>query len=229
MSRVVMVTGAAGRLGTAVAARFAAQGDRLVLVGRHLDPLHAARPSPEALVVVADLADPGATEAALRQARRDAGPVDVLCHLVGGFRMGEAVHETDPSTWDTLLDMNARTFLNVARTVVPDMLERGAGCVVAVGAAGAARGAAGMGAYAASKSALLRLVESMAAELGPRGLNVNAVLPSIIDTPENRAAMPSSDPSRWVDPSALAEVIGFLASEAARAVNGAAIPVTGRG
>jgi NAD(P)-dependent dehydrogenase (short-subunit alcohol dehydrogenase family) len=142
--------------------------------------------------------------------------------------MGEAVHETAPETWEFLFDLNARSFVNVAKVVVPQLLERGSGKIVTVGAAAAAKGVAQMGAYCASKSALVRLTEAMSAELKDRNINVNCVLPSIIDTPDNRAAMPDADPARWVAPQALAEVIVFLASDGASAIHGAAIPVTGR-
>jgi len=141
--------------------------------------------------------------------------------------MGEAVHETRDATWDFLLDLNARSIIHTARAVVPGMVARGEGRIVNVAAHAALRGTAGMGAYCASKSAVMRLTESMAAELRERGINVNCVMPTIIDTPENRRDMPDADPARWVAPADLAEVIRFLASPAARAVHGAALPVTG--
>ena len=155
------------------------------------------------------------------------GRIDVLCNLAGGFRMGDAVHETAESTWDFLMDINARTLLNMAKSVVPHMLENGGGKIVNVGAFGAQRGAAKMGAYCAAKSSVIRLTEAMAAELREKNINVNCVLPTVIDTPENRAAMPDADPSRWVAPADLANVVVFLASDAAKAVHGAALPVTG--
>lgn len=142
--------------------------------------------------------------------------------------MGEKVHETSARTWDFLLGLNAGSLLNVAAAVVPHLIGQGGGKVVTVGAAAALKGAADMGAYGASKAALIRLTEAMSAELRDQGINVNCVLPSIIDTPDNRAAMPDADVSRWVAPEALADVIAFLASDAARAIHGAAIPVTGR-
>jgi NAD(P)-dependent dehydrogenase (short-subunit alcohol dehydrogenase family) len=151
----------------------------------------------------------------------------VLCNLAGGFRMGEAVHETSARTWDVLMDLNARTVLHMAHAVVPGMLAAGGGRIVNVGAFAAREGAARMGAYVASKAAVIRLTESMAAELREHGVNVNCVLPTIIDTPDNRAAMPGADPARWVAPTDLAAVIVFLASDAARAIHGAAVPVTG--
>src|SRR5204862_3367006 len=122
-------------------------------------------------------------------------------------------------------DLNVRTLLHAVQAVVPGMVARGRGKVVNVGAQAALRGAGGMGAYAAAKSQVLRLTESMAAELREHGINVNCVLPSIIDTPQNRAAMPNANPQRWVSAEALADVIAFLASDAARAIHGAGIPV----
>jgi NAD(P)-dependent dehydrogenase (short-subunit alcohol dehydrogenase family) len=225
MSRVVLITGASGNLGRAVASAFAGQGASLALLGHRAAPATAAAPGP--LHVAADLGDVAQVQAAVDEVVRRLGRVDVLCNLAGGFRMGEAVHETSDATWDFLLDLNARSILHTARAVVPHMLAAGGGCIVNVGAAGAAKGGATMGAYAASKSAVARLTESMSAELRERGIRVNCVLPTIIDTPENRAAMPQADPARWVAPANLASVIAFLASDAARAVHGASLPVSG--
>src|SRR5262249_46691269 len=136
-------------------------------------------------------------------------------------------HRTPDDTFNFLFDLNTRTLLHAVRAFVPSMLEAGGGKIVNIGAFAAQRGGAKMGAYAASKSAVIRLTESMAAELRDKNINVNCVLPTIIDPPENRAAMPDADPSRWVAPSDLAKVIAFLASDDARAIHGAAIPVTG--
>ena len=174
-----------------------------------------------------DLLDAAQVQAAADAALARFGRIDVLCNIAGGFRMGEAVHETGDATWDWLLDLNARTLLHTARAVVPAMLQAGSGKIVNVGAFSANKGLAQMGAYTASKSVVLRLTEAMAAELREQGINVNCVLPTVIDTPDNRAAMPDADPSRWVAPADLAAVISFLASDAARAVHGAALPVTG--
>jgi NAD(P)-dependent dehydrogenase (short-subunit alcohol dehydrogenase family) len=124
-------------------------------------------------------------------------------------------------------DVNARTLLQAARAVVPRMLTGGGGKIVNVGAFAAQKGAANMDAYVASKGAVIRLTETMAAELREENINVNCVLPTVIDTPENRSAMPKSDPRRWVAPEDLANVIVFLASPAAKAIHGAAVPVTG--
>jgi NAD(P)-dependent dehydrogenase (short-subunit alcohol dehydrogenase family) len=226
--RTAMITGAAGHLGRAVAAHFAEAGASLVLVDRQAEALASAFGADTRLLTcTTDLLDIAQVQAALAAGVERFGRIDVLCHLAGGFRMGEAVHETRDSTWDFLFDINARTLLNLARAVVPHMLERGGGRIVAVGAFAAQKGAASMGAYVASKAAVIRLVESMAAELKEHHINVNCVLPTIIDTPDNRLAMPDADPARWVAPQALAEVIAFLASDGARAIHGAALPVTG--
>jgi NAD(P)-dependent dehydrogenase (short-subunit alcohol dehydrogenase family) len=226
---VVLITGAAGNLGRALAATFDVRGARLVLMDRRADALSSAYGEPGATRMFApvDLADFDATEACVRTALSRFERIDALCNLTGGFRTGASVHEVEPTDWQFLLDINVGTLLNIVRAVVPHMLAQGGGRIVNVGAYAALKGAAHMGAYAVAKSAVIRLTESMSAELREKNINVNCVLPTVIDTPENRAAMPNADPSRWVAPADLAEVIAFLASPAARAIHGAAIPVTG--
>ena len=226
--QTILITGAAGHLGRAVAANFRQRGSRLVLMDRQAEALQSAFGGwSDALPLAVDLLRPEEVTAGVAQALERFGRVDALCHIAGGFRMGEAVHETSGATWDFLMDLNARSLVNVARSLVPHLIDRGGGRIVTVGAAAATKGAAQMGAYCASKSALIRLTEAMSAELKERNVNVNCVLPSIIDTPDNRAAMPDADPSRWVSPQALAEVIAFLTTDAACPIHGAAIPVTG--
>ncbi len=219
--KTVMVTGAAGNLGRAVAEAFSGQGANLVLIDLK------GRGDEKGLFVAANLLDQKSVDAAVEQAAARFGRIDVLCNIAGGFRMGTPVHETPDADWNFLLDLNARTVLNTARAVVPRMLAAGGGRIVNVGAFAAQKGAAQMAAYTASKAVVIRLTEAMAAELREKGINVNCVLPTVIDTPENRAAMPKSDPKRWVAPQDLASVVVFLASEEARAVHGAAVPVTG--
>lgn len=227
--QTILITGAAGHLGRAVAAHFHQRGARLVLLDRNVQPLQSAHgDDAQVLLMQVDLRDRAAVAQRVAQAGAHFGGIDTVCHLAGGFRMGEAVHETTPETWDFLMDLNARTLLNLAAAVVPQLIARGAGHFVTVGAGAALRGAAQMGAYSASKSALIRLTESMSAELKQHNIHVNCVLPSIIDTPDNRGAMPDADHGSWVTPAALAEVIAFLASDAARAIHGAAIPVLGK-
>jgi NAD(P)-dependent dehydrogenase (short-subunit alcohol dehydrogenase family) len=227
--QTVLITGACGNLGRAVASTFAGSGWRLVLLDR--DQAQLTRiygvDTERQLSLQANLLEASAVDAAVQQALGQFGRIDVLCNLAGGFRMGEAVHETSDATWNFLMDLNVRSVLHTARAVVPAMLAAGGGRIVNVGAGAAGKGGAHMGAYAASKSAVARLTESMAAELREKGIHVNCVLPSIIDTPENRKDMPEADPSRWVSPQSLAGVIAFLASDAARDIHGASVPVTG--
>ena len=227
-ARTVFVTGAAGNLGQAVAEAFAQRGANLVLTGR-LESLKRTYGGQTAsrLFAPADLLDQRQVDAAVASAIARFGRIDVLCNLAGGFRMGTPVHATPDDDWNYLFDVNLRTMLHAVRAVVPTMLERGGGRVVNVAAAGAQKGAARMGAYAASKAGVIRLTEAMAAELRERNVNVNCVLPTIIDTPDNRTAMPDADPARWVAPADLANVIVFLASDDARAIHGAALPVAG--
>lgn len=226
--RTVMITGAAGNLGHCLAHWFRATGANLALVDRQRASLEAAFGDEDArqLFAPADLLDPAQVDAAVKAALARFGRIDVLCNLAGGFRMGQAVHETSASDWDFMFDINVRTLLNSVRAVVPSMIANGGGKIVTVGAYSAQRGRPRMGPYCAAKGAVIRFTESMSAELCEKNINVNCVLPSIIDSPENRAAMPDEDPARWVALDDLASVIGFLASDGARAIHGVALPVT---
>ncbi|THJ34202.1 SDR family NAD(P)-dependent oxidoreductase [Lampropedia aestuarii] len=228
-NQVIVITGASGNLGRAVADAFAQAGARRVLVGLSQAQLEATfGPSDQGqLLLAADLTQKSAGQAVVAQALAQFGRIDVLCNVAGGFRMGPAVHETPDDDWEFLFALNLRSVLHMVQAVVPGMLAQGAGKIVNVGAFAAARGVAHMGAYTASKSALARVTEAMSGELREQGINVNCVLPTIIDTPENRSAMPDADPARWVDPADLAAAIVFLASPQARAIHGACLPVTG--
>ncbi len=218
--RVVVITGAAGALGRATTDHFAAAGARLALLDvAEIEGPHYSR--------VCDLLDAGACRAAVAEIEAQVGPVDVLCNIAGGFTMGDPVHETSDETWDFMMGLNARSVLNMARAAVPGMVTRGRGKMVNIGAGAGQHGVGLLGAYSASKSVVIRLTESMAAELKEQGINVNCILPSVIDTPANRASMPDADFAKWVRPEAMAKVIAFLASEAANPIHGAALPVSG--
>jgi NAD(P)-dependent dehydrogenase (short-subunit alcohol dehydrogenase family) len=232
--QVVIVTGAAGNLGSAVTRAFQSAGAGLVLVDRAPDRLPRLFPelvdSPDHFLATGvDLTDADAVVRMAEETINRLGRIDVLVNAAGGYRGGTAVHETPLQTWDLMLNLNARTVLIASSAVIPAMLERGLGRIVNVAARAALRGGGRMGPYSASKSAVVRLTESMSAELKKSGINVNCVLPGTIDTPQNRESMPKADTSRWVAPEAMADVILFLASETARAVHGAAVPVYGLG
>lgn len=230
--KVVLITGPAGNLGSAVVKEFTTKGSSLILLDNHENRLKNLYPqlenSPDHLLISSvDLTDASKVSSAVSKAVDHFGRIDILIHTAGGFRIGEKVHETTDNTWDVMMDLNVRTLLNISRAVVPLMLEKNSGKIISIGARPALSGKARMGSYSAAKSAVLRLTESMAAELKSQGINVNCVLPGTIDTPENRKAMPDADTSRWVSPESLANVILFLTSDAARDIHGAAIPVYG--
>ncbi|MCY4658094.1 MAG: SDR family NAD(P)-dependent oxidoreductase [Gammaproteobacteria bacterium] len=212
----VIVTGAAGALGSKVAQAFLSQG--AIVTGIDVITFDAEFETKQADLISKEDTD---------RVFSEIGQVDVLANIAGGFTMGDSVVDTSDTTWDFMLNLNSRTVLNTVRAVVPGMREKGAGKIINIGARNGQRGVGQMGAYSASKSIVIRLTESLADELKAEGINVNCVLPSIIDTPTNRRDMPSSDFSKWVKPEALAKVVLFLASSAADPIHGASIPVEG--
>lgn len=230
IDKVVVITGAAGGLGQSIAAYFRQQGAKLALIDYSEVLLSKSFPDsdPEQeLLVVCDLTNRESTGVAFEQILSRFGRIDVLANIAGGFIMGETVHETSDKTWDFLFNLNTRSIINTAAGAVPAMLKQGGGKIINVSAASSSKGVAQLGAYIASKSAVLRLTESMADELRGMNINVNCIMPSIIDTPANRESMPGVDHSKWVKPSDLASVVGFLASDASSAVHGAGVPVVG--
>jgi NAD(P)-dependent dehydrogenase (short-subunit alcohol dehydrogenase family) len=226
--KVAVVTGASGNLGRAVAAAFESAGARLALVDRSEEALgNIYGVGPTRFGVVADLTDEASVSAAVGAIAAHYGRIDILANIAGGFRMGPPVHETPVETWDLMMNMNARTVFLTARAVIPSMLANGWGRIINVSARAAVQPKGWMVPYCVSKAAVITLTEGLAAEHRSDGITVNCVLPGTIDTPHNRADMPDADWSQWVPPAALADVILFLASDAARAVNGTAVPVYG--
>ena len=231
--KVVLVSGASGNLGQAVARAFHAAGANLVLLDRVPGRLQGLYPelaesSDYLLLGSVDATDAGSVDQAVQTAVAHFGHLDVLANTIGGYRAGTAVHETTFETWDLLQNLNLRPAFVLSRAVVPTMLEQGSGKIVHTAARAALKGGAKSAAYSVSKSGVVRLVESLAAELRQKGINANCVLPGTIDTPQNRESMPNANHSRWVSPQAIADVFLFLASDASRAVNGAAIPAYGQ-
>jgi NAD(P)-dependent dehydrogenase (short-subunit alcohol dehydrogenase family) len=230
--QVVVVTGAAGALGGALAGAFRQAGANLVLVDIDDQKLRdrypqAAEPGSTMMTAECDLSDPGAVNGLRDRIRERWGRVDVLANIAGGFRAGQPVHETDPETWHFMLDLNATSAFLTSRALIPMMLEQSAGKIINVAARPGLKAGAGNAAYAAAKSAVIRLTESLASELRHHGINVNAVMPGTMDTPGNRVSMPEADSSKWVQLQAVTDVILFLASDRARAIHGAIIPVLG--
>jgi NAD(P)-dependent dehydrogenase (short-subunit alcohol dehydrogenase family) len=229
VAKNVVITGAAGALGVAVAQAFAATGAHLALLDRAPDSkeLRENFGPPHLFLGGVDLSDPAQAKSAIDTAAARLGGIDALVNVAGGFRW-ETVADGMVETWDFLYAINVKTAVCACKAALPHLVGR-QGRIVNVGAgAAAAKAGVGMGAYAASKAAVAKLTEALADELKDKGVNVNAVLPSVIDTAVNRADMPKADFSRWVQPAALADVIVFLASDGARAITGASIPVSGR-
>ncbi len=223
-AKIVVVTGASGALGKVVAEMALGRGARVAGVDHAASQIETTANRIELGGV--DLTDAAQAKKAIDAAAAHFGRLDALINIAGGFAF-EAVAEGDPKTWQRMYALNVLTALNASQAAIPHLAGSVAPRIINVGAMGALQAGAGMGAYAASKAAVHRLTEALAAEWKGK-ITVNAVLPSTIDTPANRASMPKADFKKWVTPQELAEVMLFLLSDAASAVTGALLPVNGR-
>jgi NAD(P)-dependent dehydrogenase (short-subunit alcohol dehydrogenase family) len=222
--KVIVVTGALGALGKVVAEVAISRGARVA--GIDHAPTQIPSTADRAEFGGIDLSDAAQAKKAIDAAAQHFGRLDALINIAGGFAF-ETVGEGDIKTWQRMYALNVLTALNASRAALPHLAASSAGRIVNVGAIGALQASSGMGPYAASKAGVHRLTEALAGEWKGK-VTVNAVLPSIIDTQANRASIPDADVSKWVRPEELAEVILFLTSDAASAVTGALIPVSGR-
>ncbi len=224
-NRVALITGASGGLGEAVVEAFLSHGATVVGVARSMkadgkrDRFHA---------VDADLAKPEGARAAAATAMEKAGKIDILVHVMGAFAGGKPIAETDDGVWQKMINLNLSAAFFVVRAVLPAMIEARYGRIVAVGSRAGVEPAANLSAYNVSKAGLNTLIHTAALEGREYGITANVVMPSTIDTPANREAMPTADFSRWVRPSAIAEQILWLSSDEAGDISGALIPVYGR-
>jgi NAD(P)-dependent dehydrogenase (short-subunit alcohol dehydrogenase family) len=230
-AKVVVLTGAAGNLGQAVTAYFDQAGSRLALVDRSRDSLlkrFGEDADQKWLLLEADITDPAPVNAMVALVVERYGRIDALVNIAGGFVGGKNIYETTLEDWEFMLNLNAKSVFLVSGAVAKVMVEKGlGGCIISVGAKPGLQGTKGVSAYSASKSAVLRLTETMADELKGHNIRVNAILPGMVDTPANRASMPNADFNRWVKPESIANVIGFLASDISKDITGALIPVYG--
>jgi NAD(P)-dependent dehydrogenase (short-subunit alcohol dehydrogenase family) len=228
--KVIIVTGAAGNVGRAVASLLAERGARVAAVDMVAEPLAgivgslAGEAGRHVALPAVDLADPASCTTLVEEVQQALGRLDGVVTTVGGFAMGP-LEQVGPDDWDRLFALNVRTTWNIYRAAVPAVRATGGGSLVGIGSVAGLHAGAQMAAYAASKAAVMRMTESLADELRGDRIRVNAVLPTTIDTPQNRAAMPGADTSRWVKPSEVAEAILFLLSDAASAVSGALLQV----
>ncbi|MBD1555050.1 SDR family NAD(P)-dependent oxidoreductase [Pseudomonas typographi] len=225
--KVIIVTGGFGVLGSTLGRLLLERGARVALLDRAEAP--AALLDVEKLLCLGgvDLTGAAPAKSAVQRVAEHFGGVDGLVNVAGGFAW-ETVEAGSLETWDRLYQINLRTAVVTAQAALPQLLLSGAGRIVNIGALAALKAGLGMGAYTASKAGVARFTEALAEELKDRNVTVNAVLPSIIDTPTNRADMPDADATRWVTPKALATVVAFLLSDDASAVTGACLPVSGR-
>jgi NAD(P)-dependent dehydrogenase (short-subunit alcohol dehydrogenase family) len=221
--KVVVVTGASGGLGPAVVDRLIEDGARVCGVSRSWKGMKDER----FVLLEADLTKSGGAAAVVSDTLERAGRIDALVHLMGGFAGGDVLEKTDDQTLERMLDLNLRSAFFMMRDVIPHLRAQKRGRIVAVGSRTGVDPSAGLSAYGASKAALVSLVRSVALELAGSGVTANVVLPSMIDTAQNRAADPGADHSGWVSPASIAELIAYLLSDAAADVNGAAIPIYG--
>jgi NAD(P)-dependent dehydrogenase (short-subunit alcohol dehydrogenase family) len=232
--KVAIVTGGTGALGSAVVQTLLDAGATVWVPYinpsdfDHLRQRLGAPASSRLDGALLDLTDETAVQQAYSQVASAHGGIDILVNVAGGFAGGEPVHRTSWTLWQQQLDINLKTAVISCAAAVPHMLARGGGAIVNVSSRTATQSARNVAAYGAAKRAILQLTEALAAELRDSNITANAILPSVIDTPANRAADPNADHSRWVAPEAIARVVLFLVGPDARIISGAAIPVYGR-
>ena len=226
--RAVLISGGTGALGRAVVARFLAAGDRAIvpwIVKRELEALEAEEADAIRRGRIVPVECDVAEEAGAQRAAEALPNVDALVNGVGGFGGGQLVHESDLDLWDRMYRMNLRTAVSLSRAVLPGMLARRRGSIVNISSRAALELPAGLAAYATAKRAVLSFAEILQKEVADRGVRVNTIAPTTIDTPANRAAMPTADFSQWTSPAKIAEVIYWLSSDAGATVRGAVVPV----
>jgi NAD(P)-dependent dehydrogenase (short-subunit alcohol dehydrogenase family) len=226
VQKVALITGASGGLGTVVTQMFLEAGYRVSAVA--LDWPKPLKPSDVCIVSKADLVSRKAAEAVVRKTLERWGAIHCLAHLVGAYIEGRRVEETSDANWDTLLNVNLRTAVNMMRAVIPGMRGQRRGSIAVIGASSAIHPVATWSAMTASVTALCSLVQVAAAELRDDGVTANALLPTTIDTPAVRKMAGEGEASKWVDPRSLGSLLLWLASDAGRDVSGALIPVVGR-
>jgi NAD(P)-dependent dehydrogenase (short-subunit alcohol dehydrogenase family) len=224
-NKIVLITGAKGGLGSYVTQAFLDGGAQVVGVSRSVRDSDFQ--SSCFMAVPAELSSAAAAAGLAQTVLSRFSRVDAVVHLMGGFAGGQRVADTETDVFERMLDMNLRSAFYVARAFLPAMRERGAGCILAVGSRTAVEPKAMVGAYAASKAALVALIRTIALENRDRGIAANVVLPGTMDTPANRAAMPDADPSKWVQPQQVASMLVHLASDNASDISGAVIPIYG--
>jgi NAD(P)-dependent dehydrogenase (short-subunit alcohol dehydrogenase family) len=225
--KIALVTGANGGLGMSVTQALLDAEASVVGVSKSIQQADFNHPS--FVAIAAEISSGDVANKLVQQVLAKFGRIDVLAHLVGGFAGGQTIAETDDATLENMLNLNLRTAFYMLRAVIPQMRRAGTGRIIAIGSRAAEDPGPGVGAYSASKAAMVSLIRTVALENKDRGITANVILPGTMDTPGNREAMPAADRGKWVQPASIASLIVWLASEAGKDVNGAAIPVYGAG
>ncbi len=225
--KIALVTGANGGLGIHVTRALLDAGATVAGVALKIQQSDFDHPS--FVAFRAEISDPNVAKRTVDGIAGRFGRIDILAHLVGGFAGGKSVGETDDATFQRMLDLNLHSAFYILRAVIPHMRRAGRGCMIAIGSRAAENPGPGVGAYSASKAALVTLMRTVALENKDRAITANVILPGTMDTPANRRDMPGADTSQWVQPASVASLILWLAGEAGKDVNGAAIPVYGGG
>jgi len=224
-SKVVLVTGANGGLGAYVTQAFLDARATVIGTSRKIQKSDFSSPSFTALP--AEISSLEGAHALVDQVVARFGKLDVLAHTVGGFAGGQSIAETDDATFHRMLDLNLNSVFHILRAAIPALRQTGNSRIVAIGSRAAIEPGAGVGAYSASKAAMVSLIRTVALENKDAGVTANVILPGTMDTPANRKSMPNADFSKWVRPSTVASLILWLASDAGKDINGAVIPVYG--
>jgi len=224
--RVVLITGANGGLGTYVTQAFLDAGETVIGTSRKIQQSDFHRPMFTAMP--AEVSTREGAQGLVDQVTQRFGRLDVVVHTVGGFAGGQSLTETDDATFQHMMDVNLNSVFHMLRASIPVLRQTGDGRLIAIGSRAAVEPGAGVGAYSASKAAMVSLIKTAALENRDSGLTANVILPGTIDTPANRKAMPNADTSKWVSPNSIASLILWLAGDAGRDVNGSVIPVYGK-
>ena len=232
-TRNILITGGTGILGSAVTKAYIAQGDNVAvtyLFENEVERFKQFNPdiSDRVPFLFANVTEESEVQKCIQDFHASIGQLDILVNIVGGFVGGIPATELEAEQWDFMMNLNLKSVFLCCKAALPEMTARGSGKIVNVSARAGLKGEAGMSAYCVSKGGVRTLTESLAAEVMDAGVNVNAIMPSVIDTPANRESMPDEDYERWVSPADIAKVICFLTSDDAAVINGAAIPVYGR-
>jgi NAD(P)-dependent dehydrogenase (short-subunit alcohol dehydrogenase family) len=231
-TKTILITGASGNLGSAVIRTFAEFNYNLVLISRNTEKnfeliKELNYPEDKFLIISGDVTSESSIEDFVKETIGKFNNIDILIHIAGTYNGGKPLYDTSTEIWDNLFNLNAKSLFFLSKSIVPIMIKQGSGIIITLSSKSALETSKNSSIYSASKNVTLKLTESLAKELNEKNIRVNCILPSIIDTPENRKSMPNQDFTKWINPDSIAGVIKFLISDDAKDINGASVPVYG--